>query len=69
MTSLERTLAGVLQSIEDARAERNALLLAALLQRKDAICSALASPEHHWNAPRAARAEAGTDHMRMPLVA
>jgi hypothetical protein len=69
MTSLERTLASVLQSIEDARAGRNALALAALLQRKDAICSALASPEHHWSVPHPASSGAGTMHARMPLVA
>jgi hypothetical protein len=69
MTSLERKLAIVLESIEDARAERNALALAALLQRKDLICSALASPEHHWHMARAAKSEGEAALPRMPLVA
>ena len=51
MTNLERALASILESIEDARSARDALGLAALLQRKDAICAALAAPEHHWHAP------------------
>ena len=41
MTSLELKLASILGLIEQARAARDALLLAALLQRKDAICAAL----------------------------
>jgi len=51
MTDLEQSLASILESIEHARATRNALALAALLQRKDAICAALAAPEHSWHAP------------------
>ena len=47
MTSLEHQLASILQSIEQARDARDALALAALLQRKDTICAALAAPEQH----------------------
>jgi hypothetical protein len=52
MTSLEHKLASILEAIEHARAARNALALATLLQRKAAICAALASPEHAWHDPR-----------------
>jgi hypothetical protein len=41
MTSLEHQLASILQSIEQARDARDALALAALLQRKDTIAQ-------HW---------------------
>jgi len=51
MTSLELKLASILGLIEQARAARDALLLAALLQRKDAICAALAAPEVSWHEP------------------
>lgn len=51
MTILEQLLAGILSSIEDARASGNSLALAALLLRKDAICAALAAPEQSWLAP------------------
>jgi hypothetical protein len=51
MTGLEHQLASILQSIEQARDARDALALAALLQRKDAICAALAAPEHSWCHP------------------
>ena len=53
MTSLELRLASILELIEHARAAKNALALAALLQRKDAICAALAAPEQSWHAPHA----------------
>ena len=52
MTSLEHQLASSLQSIEQARDARDALALAALLQRKDTICAALAAPEQSWLEPR-----------------
>jgi hypothetical protein len=48
MTSLELELASILESIGQARAARDPLVLAALLQRKDAICAALAAPEQSW---------------------
>jgi hypothetical protein len=51
MTGLEQKLASILESIEHARAARDALALAVLLQRKDTICAALAAPEHCWHAP------------------
>jgi hypothetical protein len=51
MTGLERALAGIQDLIETARADRDALTLARLLQRKTAICAALAAPEHHWHDP------------------
>jgi hypothetical protein len=46
MTSLELRLASILESIEHARAAKNALALATLLRRKDAICAA---PEQSWH--------------------
>jgi hypothetical protein len=49
MTSLELKLASILELIEHARAARDALALAALLQRKGAICAALAAPEQSWH--------------------
>jgi len=49
MTSLELKLASILELIEQARAARDALSLAALLQRKGAICAALAAPEQSWH--------------------
>ena len=48
MTSLEFTLANVLASIDEARIAGNAQALDALLARKEAICEALAAPEHAW---------------------
>jgi hypothetical protein len=51
MTSLELSLASLLESIEHARAAKNTLALAALLQRKDAICATLAAPEQSWHDP------------------
>ena len=51
MTSLEEALAGILQSIEETRERGNARALAALLQRKQAICAALAAPEQSWHDP------------------
>ena len=72
MTSLERALASILESIEDARTERDALALAGLMQRKDSICAALAAPEH-WHDPResAPRPIAAGEVVKvpMPLVA
>jgi len=53
MTTLERDLASVLELIEKARAAGNGLALATLLQRKQAICAALAAPEHGWFPPHA----------------
>jgi hypothetical protein len=47
MTSLEQALAGILELIEKARDAGNSLVLATLVQRKDAICAALAAPEQH----------------------
>jgi len=47
MTSLEQALASILELIERARIAGNTLALTALLQRKDAICAALAAPEQH----------------------
>ncbi len=47
MTSLEKALAGILELIEKARAAGNALLVDTLMQRKHAICAALAAPEQH----------------------
>jgi hypothetical protein len=47
MTSLEKALAGILELIEKARAAGNALLVDTLIQRKHAICAALAAPEQH----------------------
>jgi long-subunit fatty acid transport protein len=47
MTNLEKMLAGILQLIDNSRAAGNALALTALMQRKDAICAALAAPEQH----------------------
>jgi hypothetical protein len=52
MTRLEHKLASILESIEQARAAKNALALATLLQRKATICAALAAPEHSWHDPR-----------------
>jgi hypothetical protein len=49
MTSLELKLASILELIGQARAARDPLVLAALLQRKDAICAALAAPEQSWH--------------------
>ena len=48
MTSLELTLANVLASIEQARSAGNSHVLTALLERKRAICEALAAPEQSW---------------------
>ena len=47
MTSLEQALASILELIEKAKAAGNSLGLATLMQRKDAICAALAAPEQH----------------------
>jgi hypothetical protein len=61
MTHLEQALARIVEEIEQARAAGtafNALKLAALLQRKDAICAALAAPEQAWSWPVPDAAEA-----------
>jgi hypothetical protein len=47
MTSLEQVLASILVLIEKARVAGNSLALATLIERKDAICAALAAPEQH----------------------
>lgn len=47
MTTLEQALAGILELIDKARVAGNTLVLAALMQRKEAICAALAAPEQH----------------------
>jgi hypothetical protein len=47
MTSLEQALASILELIEKARVAGNSLALATLMQRKHAICAALAAPEQH----------------------
>ena len=51
MTSLEEALAGILKSIEETRECGNSQALAALLQRRQAICAALAAPEQAWHDP------------------
>jgi hypothetical protein len=51
MTSLEQTLANVLASIERERGGGNPHAILALLERKHAICQALAAPEQAWLAP------------------
>jgi hypothetical protein len=51
MTSLEQTLAAIYASIANARASGNSQILAGLLARKEAICAALAAPEHCWHEP------------------
>lgn len=53
MTSLERDLAQVLELAEQARASGNGLALMTLMQRKQAICAALAASEHGWYPPPA----------------
>jgi hypothetical protein len=47
MTTLERALSSILELIEKARVAGNSLALDTLMQRKDAICAALAAPEQH----------------------
>ncbi len=58
MTNLEQALARIIGEIEQARVAGNALTLIALLQRKDAICAALAAPEQAWGWPVPDAAEA-----------
>jgi hypothetical protein len=58
MTSLEQTLAQIIEDIERARAAGNVMALAVLLQRKDAMCAALAAPEQAWGWPMPDPAEA-----------
>ncbi len=53
MTSLERDLAQVLELAEQAKASGNGLALMTLMQRKQAICAALAASEHGWYPPQA----------------
>jgi hypothetical protein len=69
MTSLERDLAHVLELIEKARAAGNGLALATLLQRRQAICAALAAPEHGWYPPHAVDGDASGAVGPMPLPA
>jgi hypothetical protein len=51
MTSLEQALARILRSIEEAKETRYSQELGVLLQRKQAICAALAAPEQSWADP------------------
>jgi hypothetical protein len=51
MTNLEQALAMILEAIEHNRATGNAHALVTLLRRKEAICAALAAPEHSWHEP------------------
>lgn len=53
MTNLEQALASILKSIDKAKILGNSLVLTTLLQRKDAICAALAAPEQSWHDPQA----------------
>jgi hypothetical protein len=53
MTSLEQTLASVLDSIEQARKGGDSRMLGSFLDRKRAICGALAAPEQSWHQPPA----------------
>jgi autonomous glycyl radical cofactor GrcA len=46
MTNLERRLASILAAIAEAGAAGASPMLAALVRRRDAICAALAAPEH-----------------------
>lgn len=54
MTSLEQTLATLLHAIEQAREVGNSRMLQLLLDRKNAICRALAAPEHNLFEPQPA---------------
>jgi hypothetical protein len=56
MTNLERMLARILTAIAEADAAGTSSLRAALVRRRDAICAALAAPEH--SSPIAARVPA-----------
>ncbi|MDX2205598.1 MAG: hypothetical protein NW223_22800 [Hyphomicrobiaceae bacterium] len=47
MTDLERTLALVVAALAEAREKGDALRITHLMRRRDAICAALAAPEHH----------------------
>jgi crotonobetainyl-CoA:carnitine CoA-transferase CaiB-like acyl-CoA transferase len=73
MTKLERALANIFVAIEEARAARDALALAALLQRKEAICAALNAPEQCWHYPsaqeRGSAKDVSSHEAAMPLVA
>jgi hypothetical protein len=69
MTSLELKLASILELIEHARTAKDALALAALLQRKDAICAALAAPEHSWCHPGEIAAPVAELEIAVALVA
>ena len=48
MTNLEQALASTLHAIEEACRDGHARIPAALLQRKERLCAALAAPEHAW---------------------
>jgi hypothetical protein len=66
MTRLERDLAQVLELIEKAKAAGNGLALATLLQRRQAICAALAAPEHAWYPPQALDSDARANPDSLP---
>jgi hypothetical protein len=67
MTRLERELAQVLELIEQAKAAGNGLAVATLLQRRQAICAALAAPEHGWYPPQALDGDAREVAGALPL--
>ena len=69
MTSLELMLADVLASIEQARAAGNPHALIALLERKHAICQALAAPEQAWLEPEAVADLSPVHQMREAALA
>jgi hypothetical protein len=52
MTSLELTLASILQAMAQATEEDDVALLAALTHRKNVICATLAAPEQSWHVPQ-----------------
>jgi hypothetical protein len=52
MTNLEQALGRILESIATSGAA-DTVMLAALVERKDAICAALAAPEHSWHVAKA----------------
>ena len=51
--TLEQELASIFESIEKAKNAGNSTVLAALLQRKDAICAVLVALEQSWHEPQA----------------
>lgn len=75
MTSLEHKLACLIQLIEQAKLAGDARALAALVRRKEAICTALAAPEQSWDQPlaraaptRAAAVRTDCDDVRSPTI-